>query len=119
MEKRTGKRFFKETSIRFGEKTPEHIGLTHDVSLTGIFIKSSRIYPPETHLVLEIEKHNGTKFQHKGVVRRAKRVPPGIARVTQKSGMWVSLTEHPEEYREFIHELDGSEAIPHPADKKV
>lgn len=108
MEKRIQKRYTRQMPVRFGDNSPEHIGLTHDVSLKGIFLKSSRIYPHQTKLVIGLEFANGKTIQCEGVVKWAKRVPPAIARVMLKNGMGVFLTYSPEDYTKFIQGLDPS-----------
>lgn len=112
MEKRMQKRYPRQMPVRFGEKSPDHIGLTHDISLRGIFLKSSRIFPHPTKLVIGMELANGKTIQCEGIVKWAKRVPPAIARVMLKNGMGVFLTYSPEDYSKFIRSFDTSTAIP-------
>ncbi|MBI3598762.1 MAG: hypothetical protein HY201_04880, partial [Nitrospirae bacterium] len=65
-QKRVDKRYTKQMPVRFGDNSMLHIGLTHDVSLKGIFLKSSRIYPPQTKLVIELEHAVGKKIRCEG-----------------------------------------------------
>ena len=111
MEKRIHKRYTKQIPVRFGENRPDHIGLTHDVSLKGIFLKSSRIFPHQTKLIIGLDL-NGKAIQCEGVVTWAKRIPPAIARVMLKNGMGVFLTCSPSDYVQFIHGLGPSATLP-------
>ena len=102
-EKRLDKRHRKQISVRFGEESPDHIGLALDVSSTGIFLKSSRIYPQQTKLVVSMKVADGNITQCEGVVQWAKRIHPAIAPVMPKNGMGVLLTNTTEEYIKFIN----------------
>lgn len=101
-EKRLNKRHGREVSVRFGESSTDHIGLARNLSHNGMFIKSSRLYPSQTQIVIKIDGSHGNTIQCEGVVRWAKRVPQALAHLVQQNGMGIALTYSPEEYIEFI-----------------
>lgn len=99
--------------MRFGEvseASPDHFGLTHDVSHHGMFLKSSRIYPRQTKVVVSIEVAHGKTVQCEGVVQWAKRLPQAMALVVPKNGMGILLTNAPEEYATFIDQINGRDS---------
>ncbi len=106
-EKRVDKRYGKQISVRFGEVSPDHVGMTLDVSNHGMFLKSNRIYPHQTKIIVSMEVAQGKTIQCEGIVQWAKRLPQVLARVVQKNGMGILLTNAPEEYATFINQTNG------------
>lgn len=104
MEKRRDKRHLKQLTVRFGEKGREHVGLSHDLSTTGLLLKGNRIYPPKTSIFLELSLNSGEKVSAQGVVQWAKRVPPAMASLVQ-NGMGIKFIDVPSEYIKFIDSL--------------
>ena len=51
---RRSKRYPFRKRVRFGTKTPEHIGHTLNLSKYGLLIEASKLFNPGTHLVVEI-----------------------------------------------------------------
>jgi len=51
---RRSKRFPFRKRVKFGPKTPDHIGITMNFSKFGIQIESSKIFSPGTPLVIEV-----------------------------------------------------------------
>jgi hypothetical protein len=109
-EKRLNKRHGKQISVRFGEVSPDHFGLTLDVSQNGMFLKSNRIYPHQTKVVVSMEVAHGRTIQCEGIVQWAKRVPQAMALVVPKNGMGILLTNAPEEYGTFINQTNGRDS---------
>jgi len=105
MEKRNRKRFPKRLFVRFGKEKPDHIGFTHDISATGIFIKSNFSFPPPTKLKVELTLPDETIVQCEGVVQWAKKVPPAFSRLVQKNGMGVAFLNIPSQYKALIETL--------------
>jgi hypothetical protein len=110
-EKRQHKRNGKQISVRFGEESTPHVGLTFDVSPHGIFLKSSRIYPHQTNVMISMTIPTGQVIQCEGVVRWAKRVPQALARVMPKNGMGIFITNPPQEYLDFISGFDSTQTV--------
>lgn len=93
MEKRPDKRLLKRLFVRFGKELPTHVGYTTDISATGLFIKSSTIFPPQTVLRIALTLPDDRVVLLSGVVMWAKRVPPQLARLVRKNGMGVRLQQ--------------------------
>ena len=51
---RRSKRYPFRKRIKFGTKTPEHIGYTVNLSSNGIQVESIKLFPPDTPLVFVI-----------------------------------------------------------------
>ena len=94
--------------MRFGETSPDHVGLMLDLSPSGMFLKSSRIYPHQTKIVMSMEIAHGKIIQFEGIVQWAKRVPQALARIMPKNGMGILLTNPPAEYLNFLHAHNAS-----------
>lgn len=107
MEKRKKRRYRKQLTVVFGQTTCNHVGLTDDVSESGLLLRASRIYPPGTGIFIDLSgsAFNQQKVRCKGVVQWAKRVPPRMVHMV-KNGMGVIFTEVPPEYGQFIRQLD-------------
>ena len=107
MEKRTKNRIARRFFLRFGPEEAVNIGFTGDISLTGIFIKTTAIFSPSTVLKIEIELP-GSKILHlRGTVMWAKRISPSLMRHIKKSGMGVKILQPSEEYLQFVSGLKG------------
>lgn len=106
MEKRDKRRFLKRLFVRFGDQKPEHVGFTHDLSATGIFLKTNNVFPPNTRLQIELTLPDETTLCCRGVVMWAKRIPPALSRMIQKHGMGVRLIEIPAAYKALIEKLN-------------
>ncbi|MBI3802352.1 MAG: PilZ domain-containing protein [Nitrospirae bacterium] len=106
MEKRQKQRTLKRLFVRFGNEKPEHIGFTHDLSATGIFLKTNTVFPPNTRLQIELTLPDETVLCCRGIVMWAKRIPPALNRMVQKHGMGVRLLEIPEAYKALIDRLN-------------
>jgi len=107
MEKRDAKRYIKKVPMRFGTQICDHIGVTHNISESGVLLKSNRIFPPSTKLTLEFSLSSKTTVSCQGIVQWAKRVPPAFTRLIQNHGMGITLIHPDMEYRHFIYELSG------------
>lgn len=107
MEKRNKKRLLKRLFVRFGTEKPDRIGFTHDISPTGIFIKSNFSFLPQTKLKIELTLPDEKICHCSGVVVWAKRVPPAFNRIIHKHGMGVRFLEIHGEYQSFIERLLG------------
>lgn len=105
MEKRGKKRILKRLSVRFGIQKPDRTAFTHDLSSTGLFLKTTTVFPPSTKLNIEITLPDEKVVRFRGIVMWAKRIPSAFNRVIQKHGMGVHLLEIPEEYKALIERL--------------
>jgi hypothetical protein len=98
MEKRTTDRLKKRLTVRFGPDKAESLGFTGDLSGTGIFIKSSTVFPPGCNLLIEITLPSDRVLKMTGQVVWAKRVPSSLVRYVAKSGMGILLNDVPDDY---------------------
>lgn len=112
MEKQQQFRRSKRIEVRFGVDRPSHLGFTVDVSTTGLFVKTSTIFPPKTELILELTLPDQRIVSLRGEVTWAKRVPPQLARHVKKAGMGIELIEPSAAYREFVTLLAGVPTSP-------
>jgi len=88
-EKRDLKRLKKRISIRFGTDEPSQIAFTEDISVTGMFIKTPNIAPPNTKIRIEFALVEGQKIEIEARVMWAKKVPQNMFHLVKKSGMGV------------------------------
>jgi hypothetical protein len=89
--RRKNKRVAFRATIKYGlEKPPTYTSFVTDLSGTGICIQANRIFKPDTKLYLTVFI-NDSSFDAEGVVRWAKKAPPGMLRIS-KSGMGIEFT---------------------------
>jgi Tfp pilus assembly protein PilZ len=105
MEKRDKGRVLKRLFVRFGKDLPEHIGFTGDISPTGIFIKTNKVFEPGTLLTIELTLPDNRILSVNGHVVWARRIPPNLIRFIKKSGMGIHLAQIPDDYQHFIRGL--------------
>ena len=105
MEKRDLSRHGKRLIVKFGEDSPIRTGFTGDISLTGLFIKSPQVYPPGTHLEIELILPDSRVFSLLGKVMWAKKIPQSMIRFAKKGGMGIQLMPAPEEFKRFVESI--------------
>lgn len=88
-DKRDIRRIRKRLSIRFGIGEAARVAFTEDVSMTGMFIKTPNIVPPNTKIVIEFILPDGPKVELEARVMWAKKVPQNLFHLVKKSGMGV------------------------------
>ena len=104
-EKRDINRRLKRLTVKFGDDTPVHVGFTGDISNTGIFLKTNKIYPLNTVLIIELHTPDDTIIEFQGKVMWGKTVPPGLAYTAKKVGMGIKIMKFlkgEEEYRRLV-----------------
>lgn len=79
-------------------------GFTHDISPTGIFIRTTHIPDNGELVTLELLVRSGWKLRLRGTVVRSFRVPPNLRRFVA-SGFGVRLEQAPEEYFDLLARL--------------
>lgn len=102
-EKRYINRQRRRFALRFGDNEPTRLGFSEDISLDGLFIKTTYVYPPGTTLIVTISLPDDISVTVKGKVMWAKRVPPQMARLVKKAGFGLnieSFIEGEEAYRQ-------------------
>lgn len=110
MEKQKQVRRTKRIEVRFGADRPSQLGFTIDMSETGLFIKTTTIFPPYTTLLLELTLPDKRVVSLRGHVSWVKRVPAQLAPHVKKAGMGIELLQPPAEYLEFVKTLAGAPA---------
>ncbi|MBI5874903.1 MAG: PilZ domain-containing protein [Deltaproteobacteria bacterium] len=93
-EKRNiSKRYPKRLQLRFGQEGHLHMAFTEDISDTGLFIKTTRTYPPNTNLDIKLLTGDDKEVNIKGTVMWAKKVPVSIVHITKKAGMGIKIAQ--------------------------
>lgn len=88
-DKRDIRRIRKRISIRFGIDDAIRVAFTEDVSMTGMFIKTPNIVPPNSKIKIEFMLPEGAKVELEARVMWAKKVPQNLFHLVKKSGMGV------------------------------
>ena len=81
-------RLKKRLKVHFGIEETGRVAFTENVSLTGMFIRTPNIYPPNTRIRIEFELANN-KVELEARVMWAKKVPQNLFHLVKKSGMGV------------------------------
>jgi hypothetical protein len=79
-------------------------GFTHDISPTGVFIRSTYIAKIGATLTMQLLLPGGGKLRLRGTVVRSHRIPQHLRGVVP-SGFGVRLKEAPEEYFQLLASL--------------
>ncbi len=87
-DKRDILRLKKRLTVRFGIDEATRVAFTEDISITGMFIKTPNICPPNTKIKIEFEVADN-KIQLLARVMWAKKVPQNLFHLVKKSGMGV------------------------------
>ena len=94
--KRT-KRFTKRLEVTFRAGGLDFRGILSDISDSGIFIRTSRGFAPNTTLDIELVLPDNTVSHMKGIVRRTIKTPLAI-----KNGMGIELTKKDAAFERFV-----------------
>jgi hypothetical protein len=87
-DKRDISRLKKRITVRFGIDEANRVAFTEDISITGMFIKTANICPPNTRINIEFEVADN-KVELVARVMWAKKVPQNLFHLVKKSGMGV------------------------------
>lgn len=88
-DKRDIRRIKQRVTIRFGLDEAARVAFTEDLSMTGMFIKSANIVPPNSIIKIEFTLPDGTTVELEARVMWAKKVPQNLFHLVKKSGMGV------------------------------
>jgi hypothetical protein len=88
-DKRDIRRIKKRMSIRFGIDDAARVAFTEDLSMTGMFIKTPNIIPPNSRIKIEFDLPEGSRVELEARVMWAKKVPQNLFHLVKKSGMGV------------------------------
>ncbi|OGU13986.1 MAG: pilus assembly protein PilZ [Geobacteraceae bacterium GWC2_53_11] len=88
-DKRDIRRIKKRITIRFGIDDAARVAFTEDISMTGLFIKTPNVIPPNSKIRIEIELPDRPLVSLDARVMWAKKVPANLFHLVKKSGMGV------------------------------
>jgi len=100
VEKRGQGRAKRRVMVRFGIQKADRAAFTRDLSETGLFIKSNRVFKPGTTLQIEMTFPDRT-FAMWARVAWAKKVPPALAHVLE-CGMGVCFISPETDWIEYV-----------------
>ena len=108
-------RFTKRLEVAFSSGGLSFRGILSNVSISGIFIRTSKGFAPGTTLDIELMLPDNTISSIKGIVRRTIKNPV----TAEKNGMGVQLTHKDEKYEKFIGPFleEATEEPSHEAEK--
>jgi hypothetical protein len=108
MNKRKNPRFTKRLEARFIADGESFVGITSNLSETGLFIRTKRGFAPDSILDIKLIMPDGNTSSIKGIVKRTVKVPLSI-----KNGMGIELLEKDETYMRYVKSLrEGDERSP-------
>jgi len=108
MNKRKNLRFTKRLEARFIADGESFVGITSNLSKTGLFIRTKRGFAPDSILDIKLIMPDGNTSSIKGIVKRTVKVPLSI-----KNGMGIELLEKDETYMRYVKSLrEGDERSP-------
>jgi hypothetical protein len=87
--KRDIRRIKKRISIRFGIDEAARLAFTEDISMTGMFIKTFNVIPPNSRIKIKFDLPEGSRVELEARVMWAKKVPANLFHLVKKSGMGV------------------------------
>jgi len=99
LKKRRGhERFIRRLETEFAAEDKCYRGISSDLSLSGLFIRTNHAFVPDTLLDIVIHLPDSSDVKLKGRVRRSIKTPV----VSVKNGMGVEITENNPRYVEFV-----------------
>ena len=99
MKTRRGhERFIRRLETEFTAEDKNYRGISSDLSISGLFIRTNHAFVPDTQLDIVIHLPDSTDVKLKGRVRRAIKTPV----VSLKNGMGVEITENDPQYIKFV-----------------
>ncbi len=102
MEKRDNKRKRQRFLVRAEPGSVR--AFTYDLSPTGLFLVSAKVFKPGTRVRLEVDDKSGELGMGVGVVRWAKSVPPSLIRYS-RGGMGIEFTWISPELQKIIDKV--------------
>lgn len=90
-DKRGFQRFRKRFTVRFGAPEPTRLAFSEDIHESGMFIKTTNVYPPGSIILVSFELPDGDEVLCEARVMWAKKVPPQVIHLVNKSGMGVKF----------------------------
>jgi len=103
-DKRRHKRKINRSTIKFGEESCDKTAFTSNLTPSGFFLRTNRVYPPGKHLRFEFRTPQGVVVNVEGRVVHATRVPVHFAGL-RKSGMGIEIIGENEAYLDLLKGL--------------
>jgi hypothetical protein len=100
MNKRKNLRFTKRLEARFIADGESYVGITSNLSETGLFIRTKRGFAPDSILDIKLIMPDGNTSSIRGIVKRTVKVPLSI-----KNGMGIELLKKDETYMRYVKSL--------------
>lgn len=104
-------RYAKRTTVRFGEGRLTCVGVVENLSLSGLFLTSTRVFVPGTKILIDFPLGN-TTCRLEGMVRWARRGSATFMRVAP-SGMGIEIISAPQAYQEMLLTIGAQRKNPH------
>jgi hypothetical protein len=101
LEKRQQKRYTSRCEIEFSMNGTSYRGISSNLSMNGLFIRTRRPFPADTVTNLIVHCPNGSTSKLKGITRRALRNPVN----NQQTGMGIEIIEKDSNYIDFINSI--------------
>lgn len=90
-DKRCYGRQKKRLAVRFGIEEANRVAFTEDVTMSGLFIRSANVCPPNTKIKIEFLVENEKQVVLEARVMWAKKVPQNVFHLVRKTGMGVRI----------------------------
>jgi Tfp pilus assembly protein PilZ len=104
-DKRREKRKISRTKIKFGDETCEKTAFTSNLSPKGFFVRTNRVFQPDTVLQFEFVLSDGEVVHIEGRVAHASRVPAHLARL-RRCGMGIEIVKEDHNYINLLKTLN-------------
>ena len=109
-DKRDITRHKKRLPIRYGIDEASRTAFSEDISLTGMFIKTPNIAPPNTKIKIEFDIADEYRVKIEARVMWAKKVPHNMFHLVKKCGMgirFLRITSGEEHLRGFVESISS------------
>lgn len=105
--RRQHKRYVKRCEIEFSAQDITGRGISSNLSVNGLFIRTSRPFPPDTIIDITIHLPDGVTSKIKGKVMRASKSALGVGTYVKSamSGMGVEIIDKDAHYTQFVNSL--------------
>lgn len=100
-QQRRHKRVVKRLETEFSAGGSDSRGISSDVSASGLFVRTSKPFTPETLLELTLHLPGNTVSKLKGRVRWAAK----MGQISGRNGMGIEIVETDENFVNFINNL--------------
>ena len=99
-DKRQDKRYTSRCEIEFSMNGTTYRGISSNLSLNGLFIRTRKPFTPDTAIDLIAHLPNGLTSKLKGITRRAIKNP-----LDNQNGMGIELIEKDSNYFDYINSI--------------